>query len=134
MWHCRRAHFVILDFLIEIIHGDIGPKITIQINEYGIDPCKDITQGSQVIVMLNLRGGKGVMQSQGVFNKLLSKCFPINLGICHLMSIKVSSCPTKLCRMWHLIKKGHLLFDSFTEYPNFFSQSGWGSGLSVCTC
>ena len=43
MRHCRRADFVILDFLLEIIHGDIGPKITIQIDEYGIDSCRHHT-------------------------------------------------------------------------------------------
>ena len=61
MWHCRRADFIILDLLLEIIHRDIGPKISVQIYEYGIDPCKGITQGGQMIVMLNLRCGEGVM-------------------------------------------------------------------------
>ena len=54
MWHSRRAHFPFLCFLFEIIHRNISPYITGEVNQNAIDPLHCIEVSCQIIVMLYL--------------------------------------------------------------------------------
>src|SRR6056297_144586 len=60
VWHGRRAYFSLFDFLLKIIHGNVGPHISIQIDQNGIDALEAIEQSRHVVVMLNLSSGERV--------------------------------------------------------------------------
>src|SRR5690606_41723199 len=49
--------FPLLDPLFEIIHGNVGPHIPVQIEQNIIDPFEAVAVSGQIVVMFNL-GGK----------------------------------------------------------------------------
>ena len=54
MGHRTGTYLTCLDLLLEVLHGDIHPEITIQIDDDGVDTTNGIKDGAQIVVIANL--------------------------------------------------------------------------------
>ena len=54
MWHSRRTDLTRLDLLLEILHGDILPEVTIQVDQDRIDTLQAIEDRCQIIIIRDL--------------------------------------------------------------------------------
>ena len=59
--HGRRANFTRLDLLLEVVHGDVGPHVAIEVEENVVDALHAIKNSSQLVVVFNLGGGLGAL-------------------------------------------------------------------------
>ena len=56
MRHSRRAYFACFDTLLEIVHGDIRPYISVEVYQYGIDTLHKVKKSRHMVVVLYLSG------------------------------------------------------------------------------
>ena len=54
MRHGGGSHFPFPDLLLEIVHGDVGPDIPVQIDQDGVDTLQPVKEGGHMVVMLYL--------------------------------------------------------------------------------
>src|SRR5690606_2251609 len=102
--HGGRSYFTSFYFLFKIVHGNIGPKIPVQIYNYGIYPLEAVEQGGHMVIMFYLCSWEGMVQTKFLLYKILSKNPPINVGVGHLVGIVVSCCPSKFCGARNIVK------------------------------
>ena len=102
MRHGRGTHFPFLDLLLEVLHGDIGPHIPVQVDQDGIDPFQPVEQGSHMVVVLYLGGGEGVMKPQMILRKVLPEFLPPDRRIRHMVCIEVPGSSPELGRVGNL--------------------------------
>ena len=90
MRHSTAANFSGLDLLLEIVHGDIHPEITVQVDDYGVDATHGIEHTTKPVVIGNLSGILLTFQSEFFTDELIAELPPIVLRISHMMSIEIS--------------------------------------------
>src|SRR5690606_7384658 len=114
MRHSRRAHFALTNLLLEILHRDVLPDVTAEIDENGIDAPKTVEKGSKVIVMLNLGGREAARQSEGRA-KLFTEVMPVDGGIGDKVRIHIARSPAKLGAVGHGLQQGKLVPQAYRE-------------------
>ena len=72
MRHGRRTDFTGDGFLTEVGHGDIGPDITIQVDEDGVPTRQGIKKLGHVVVRLDLGRKEVLSQAKFTFDHLFT--------------------------------------------------------------
>lgn len=130
MWHGGRAHFVGLDTLFEIPHGDVLPIVTGEVDENGIDAFEGVKESSEVVVIGNLCGVGFSGQVKGV-EEAVGKSDPVEVGIGSVVGIKVTRGAAELGGERDGEQEGALLFKAIGEDTDFFTEPCRRSGLSM---
>ena len=77
MWHGRRTDFSGFDLLLEVVHGDVGPNVAVQVHQNRVDAPKGIAPGGQVIVVLDLGRGAAAVKAENPFDEAVAEFNPI---------------------------------------------------------
>ena len=133
MRHRRRPNLASDNPLFEVVHGDVGPDIAVQIDEHGVNATQGIAPRGQVIVGFNLRGHRRARQPQDVFHKYPSEGQPINVRIGHMMGIELPRSTSKFCRIRRFGQGCPLTSQSIHKHLKLFPQSHWGGRLTMGT-
>src|SRR5690349_14791408 len=91
MWHGRRTDFPFLDFLFEVIHGNVCPHITAEVNENIVDTFHSIKLCSQVIIVFDLCRELLALQPEMSFNEFVSQFNPVYLRKGDKVRIEITS-------------------------------------------
>ena len=129
--HGTGSHFTRLDFLLEIIHGNVRPNVAAQINQDGVDALQVVKVGRQVVVVFDLRGGEGAVQSQGFRDELIRKRMPILIWIGGVVGVEIARSTTEFSAKGNARQEHALLVDPCLKHANFLAQTGRGGGLTV---
>ena len=129
--HGRGTHLVLVDFLAEILHGNIGPDVAAKVNQDGVDAPQAVEQGSQVVVVLDLGGGEGPVQAQRGYESV-AESNPVDIRISHLVGVHVARSAAELGGIRQAGKLAKLLFEPHHEDLEFLAHAGRGSRLAVC--
>ena len=132
MRHGRRTNLAGFDLLFKILHGNILPEITAQINQNCVDTFHSVKNSSHVIIVGNLCRPFLTAQSQHFIHKLISKSFPVIIRISHMMRIEITGCSTELGGNRSRFQQPHLLLQTVNKHHHFFSQTSRRSRLSMC--
>ena len=106
--HGGRTYLAGFDFLLEILHGDIGPDVAAEIDENDVNALAVVEIGSHVVVVLNLSGVLLTLQTQMLGNKIVAKSAPINHGIGSQMGVEIASGTAELGTKRNLAEILHL--------------------------
>ena len=49
--HGGGAHLAGLDFLLEVLHGDVLPEVAVKVYHYGVDAFQGVEESRQVVVV-----------------------------------------------------------------------------------
>ena len=131
MRHSARTYFSGFDLLLEVLHRDVLPEVTIHIHHDGIDTLHSIKNSREVIIVRNLRCIFFAFQSQFFCNKPIAELFPVILRISHVMRIVVSGSTAKLSGKRTCFQHSQLTFETVNKYHHFFTQTGRRSRLTV---
>ena len=131
MRHSARTNFSGFDLLLEVLHRDILPEVTVHIHHNGIDTLHCIKNSRKVIIVRNLRCILFTLQPQLLCNKSVTELFPIVLGICNMMCIVISGSATELGSNRAGFQCCQLTFQTVNEHHHFFTQAGGRSRLTV---
>ena len=100
MWHGTGTYLTSLDFLLEVIHRDVHPEVTVQVNDDGVDSADGIKDGTQMIIVADLSSILLTLQAQLLADELVAESFPVILRISYMMSIVITGSTTKLsCKL-----------------------------------
>ncbi len=73
VWHGTRTNLTSLDLLLEVIHRDIHPEVTVQVDDDGVDTADGIKDSTQMIIVANLSSILLALQTQLLADKLVAK-------------------------------------------------------------
>ena len=131
MRHGTGTHLAGLDFLLEILHGDIHPEIAVEVDDNGIDTTDGIEDGTHLVVVANLRGVLLTLQPQLLADEAVAEGLPIDCRIGHAMGIEITGGTAELGRHGNLFQRFQLLLQTIHEDHDFLAQACGGSRLSV---
>ena len=81
MWHRGRANLTRFCALLKVSNRNIGPEITVHIQQNRIGTGNSIKQLSHTIVWLNLNSVRIKSEAQAFLNYIFGKIFPIKIGV-----------------------------------------------------
>src|SRR5690606_22496988 len=90
MWHGAGSDLTFFYFLLKIVHRNVGPYISVQIQKNRVDTLHTIKQRCQMIIVFDLSCWKGIMQTEFLFYKMLSEGLPSHLRICYMVCVEVA--------------------------------------------
>ena len=121
MRHGTRSHFSGFNLLLEILHRDVLPEVTIHIDHNRIDTLHTIKNSRKVIIVRNLCSIFFTLQSQFLCNKPITELFPVILRISYMMCIVISGSTTKLSGNRTCLQHSQLTFETVNEYHHFLA-------------
>ena len=119
--HSRRTDLTGFDLLFKILHRNILPEITAQIDQNRIDTFHPVKNSSHVVIVGNLCRPFLTAQSQHFIHKLIPESFPVIFRKSHMMRIEITGCSTELSRNRSRFQQLHLLFQTVNKHHHFFS-------------
>ena len=125
MRHRTGAHLTSLDFLLEVIHGDIHPEVTVQVDDNRIYTAHGIKDGAKPVIIGDLCRELLTLQTKFLTHEAVTELTPVVLGISHMMSIEVTRSATKLSGYWCLFQRTQLLFQTIYIYHHLLTQTRW---------
>ncbi len=131
MWHGRRTHLTGLDTLLEVVHGDVLPYVTVEVDEYGIDAPKGIEHCRQIVIIGYLGGEFLTLYAETPTQEPCGEIRPVNGGIGRMMSVEITGCTAKLTADRHLCKRIHLSTQTIGKHIQFLSQTRGRRRLTV---
>ena len=134
MGHSAGTYLTCLDFLLEVLHGDIHPEVTIQIDDDGVDTTNGIKDGTQIVVIANLSSILFTLQAQLFTDELVAECLPVELWISYVVGIVVASSTTKLGSDLAGFQRIELFCETIDIHHDFLTQTSRRSWLSVSLC
>ena len=121
--HGAGTYFTGFNLLLEIFHGNILPEVTVHIDHYRIYALHSIEYSRQIIIIRNLRSIFFTFQAQFFSNKPVTKCFPVELRISHMMRIVISGSTTELGSKRTRLQSSQLAFKTIYKYHHLFPQA-----------
>src|SRR5690606_2484664 len=131
MWHSRRTNLTRYNFLLEIIHGNVGPYIPCKISQYRVYPFQRIAMRRKMVIVFNLRGILRTRQAKLFVHEFIREGNAVHIWIGHVMRIVVSGFTAELSGIGYLINQFKLIFQSFTEYQYLLSKPGRRGWLAM---
>ena len=87
MRHGTRAHLALLDFLLEVLHGDVHPEVAVHVDDDGVDAAHGVEDGPQPVVIGDLRCPLFALQSQLPADECVAELPPVVLRIGHVVGV-----------------------------------------------
>ena len=128
--HCRRAHLILVHLLLEIFHRYVSPDITGHVDKNGIDTPQAVENGSQVVVMLYLRGRERTLQAERI-HKPVTERNPVDVRERHLVRIHIAGSTAELGRIGKKSELPELLLKTDLEHLEFLAQTCRRSRLAM---
>ena len=129
--HCRTAHFASFDTLTEVVHRNISPYITAEIDKDGVHTSQAVKVCRQMVIVFDLSSQFLTLQTKTLFHKTFGKRTPIDIGISHPMGIEIACSTAEFARKRHIVERLKLLFKTVDKNHQFFAKSCGRSRLSV---
>ena len=123
MRHGAAANLTSNDALLKIVHADVGPHISGQVNKYGVNAFQTVKKSCQIIIMLYLGGWVTALQAQVFAHKFIPEFVPVKIRIGNGVGIKVACGTPKLGRVGYVAQLAHLLVKAFYKNHDFFTQA-----------
>ena len=134
MGHSTGTYLAGLDLLLEVIHRDVHPEVTVQVDDNRIDTAHGIKDGCQPVVVGNLSSVLFTLQTQFLAHEAVAELTPVVLGICHMMGIIITGCTTELSRNRHLLQRAQLFLQTIDVNHDFLAKTRGRSRLTVGLC
>ena len=120
-----------LDFLLEILHGDIHPEVAVEVDDNGVDATETIKDGAQPVVVADLGGILFALQAELLTDKTVAEGFPVIFGIGHVVGIVVAGGTAELGCDRNGLQSFELLLQTIDKHHHLLAQTGGRSGLTV---
>ena len=130
MRHCRRAHLILVHLLLEIFHRYVSPDITGHVDKNGIDTPQAVENGSQIVVMLYLRGRERTLQTERI-HKPVTEGNPVDVRKSHLVRIHIAGSTAELGRISQKSELTELFLKTDLEHLEFLAQTCRRSRLAM---
>ena len=131
MRHCTGTYFACLDLLLEVIHRDIHPEVTIKVDDDGVDTTHGIKDGCKPVVIGNLSSILFTLKTKLLTHKLIAELLPVVLRIGDMMSIVVASSTTELGSDGCFLQGTQLLLKAIDIDHHLLTETCRRCGLSM---
>ena len=129
--HGARSHFAFLDFLLEVLHHYVHPKVAAQVDEYDVDALDGVEDGRQVVVVRNLRGERFAAQPEVLGHEAVAEVGPVNLWEGHVVGVEVARGASELGRHGQGFQGVELALQAADEHHYLLAQASGRGRLPV---
>ena len=132
--HGTGTYFASLDFLLEILHGDIGPDVTTEVDEDNVDTLACIEPCRHHVIVLNLRGELLAFKPKALFNKSVAERTPVDVRECYQMSVEMARSAAEFGSEGNTVKFFQLPAQTVGIDTYLLAQRGGRSRLTMGMC
>ena len=134
MGHRTRTNLAGLYLLFEIFHGYIHPEIAVEVDDYRIYAAHGVEHSAKAVVVAYLCGILFTLHAELLFCEAVAESLPVELRICHVMSVVVARSATELHRHLACLQLVELFCKTIYEHHDFLTKSCRRRRLTVCLC
>src|SRR5690606_24358764 len=120
MRHCRRSDFTFLNLLAEVIHGDVLPDITTEIQQDRIDTFHAVEKGGEVVVMFDLCCRETAREPK-MTAELVGETIPVDRRVSNMVGVEISGSSPEFCGVWNCFQVMQLTFETRCKNHNLLS-------------